>query len=149
MFGNDRKLRAAMILALVDLNQRLTALEPKADEETVLEEIRNVVRGTESGVYSLQDRTYNLERLHSAFVQAVGSLTEKVQEVNDRTQSASYYNREVVEQGNKLAAKIDRVVERQSTTEQLLDAIRVYAAERTARDEQAAQPDGTENGSRV
>lgn len=146
MFGNDRKLRAAMILALVDLNQRLTALEPTGAEETAQEKILNTVRSTESGVYSLQDSWYSIERSLSSLVQAVGSLTEKMQEVNDRTASASYYARGCEQQGNKLVAKVDRLIERQATVEQLLDAIRVYAAERTVRDEQTAQPDGTEDG---
>jgi prefoldin subunit 5 len=149
MFGNDRKLRAAMILALVDLNQRLTALEPTDEQETELENIFNTVRGIGSGMYSLQDRTYNLERLITTLVQGFSAVTKNVQEVKENTDSTGYYQRRSGQQVDKLAAKIDRLIERQATVEQLLDAVRVYATERTVRDEQAAKPGGTENGGSV
>lgn len=141
MVWRDRKqVDTALMLALLDLNQRLTALEQPTSDE--VDERQMTLDHINSEVMSVSaDLTTAIRQLRLVF--------DEFRELKNSLSSQTYYLQGIERLVNRLSIKVEAVTQRQATAEQLLDAIRIYAAERTVRDEQAAQQDGTEDGSNV
>lgn len=128
-----------MAKAILDLHERLTMLESRnSDDETdspgVLLDIQSDVHALHNRVISVMHAVNDIDRQLDKDTNGDGSL---------------YYLQSIERQVNRVESKVDGLSNRQRTAEQLLDAIRVYAAERTARDEQTAEPDQRENGDSV
>lgn len=144
MFGRNDALIRHLVSATLDLNQRLTALEQNRVDDTLIADqnedfLRQTLRDMQSNIHTLHARTVTLHGV-------VEDLTKTTSRLAYSIDSRAWTNGEANSALSRLVSKVETVVERQRAAEQLLDAIRVYAAEREARDGQTSKPDQSENG---